>query len=123
MKRLLVLLCLILISCTEKAVDKETVVGILPYKEMNAEKVTKLKEAVREYYGVDVKLFPKQELPESAFINIKSPRYRADSLIAIQERMLTDDFDYILGLTEKDISVTKHDKDGKIKKPVSRYND
>lgn len=103
--------------------NKATVVGILPYKEMNTEKVIKLKEAVHTYYGVEVKLLGKQKLPESAFINIKSPRYRADSLIAIQERMLTDDFDYILGLTENDISVTKHDKDGSVKKPISRYND
>lgn len=123
MKRLFVLLFLIFISCNETEVNKQTVVGIVPYNEMNSEKVIRLKDAVHEYYGVEVKLLEKQELPESAFINIKSPRYRADSIIAIQERMLTDDFDYILGLTEKDISVTKHDKDGRVKKPVWRYND
>ncbi|MFP9118082.1 matrixin family metalloprotease [Flavobacterium sp. RNTU_13] len=61
-------------------------------------------------------------MPESAFVNIKTPRYRADSLIGIQKRNLPDSIDYVVGLTNKDISVPRYEN-GKIKKPEWKYND
>jgi len=104
-------------------VSKNTVIGIIPYKGINEQKVAILKSAIINYYGVTVKMLPQQQLPKAAFITIKSPRYRADSLIALQQRNLPDGVDYVIGLTESDISVTKHDKNGAIKKPEWRYND
>lgn len=82
-----------------------------------------LKKAIEEYYHINVKMLPQEVLPKSAFVNIKSPRYRADKLIKIQQSAMPAGVDYILGLTENDISVTKHDADGKIKKPEWKYND
>ena len=127
MKRLsvyLILFILLLFSCgKERVVSNQTTVGIIPYKDIDIEKVNILKKAITNYYGVNVILLPPQQLPKTAFIKIKSPRYRADSLIAIQQRAMPKDVDYILGLTESDISVTKHDKKGAIKQPTWRYND
>lgn len=68
-------------------------------------------------------MLTKHELPEAAFVNIKSARYRADSLISIQQRNMPSTVDYVIGLTESDISVTKHDVDGTIKAPKWKYND
>lgn len=123
MKKIFPIVLLLLLSCSKPAVNDKTIVGILPYSDINSEKISLLKKSVVDYYGVEIKMLPISELPKDAFVNIKSPRYRADSLIAIQERNMPQEIDYILGLTEKDISVTKHDKDGGIKKPVWRYND
>ncbi|MBA3900556.1 MAG: hypothetical protein H0X62_10155 [Bacteroidetes bacterium] len=36
---------------------------------------------LEEKYGIPVMVLPGKALPENAFVNIKSPRYRADSLL------------------------------------------
>jgi len=119
-----VLFLILLLGCSKSSISsKETMVGIIPYRGMSTQKLNVLAEAITDYYGVSVKALPQQILPKSAFVNIKSPRYRADSLIAIQQRAMPEGIDYILGLTEKDISVTKRNKNGAIKSPAWRYND
>lgn len=102
---------------------EDTVVGIVPYKGISSNDVKSIQNAITEYYGVDVKVLEETALPKSAFINIKSPRYRADSLIAIQRRNAAATVDYVIGLTVKDISVTKRKKDGSVKSPERKYND
>ncbi len=54
---------------------------------------------------------------------MKSPRYRADKMINLQKKNKVDSLDFVLGLTTKDISVTKKDKWGKIKTPNYKYAD
>lgn len=90
---------------------------------MESDKTDNIKKAIVEYYGVSVFILPQRKLYKEAFINIKSPRYRADSIIKFQEHSLPDRADYILGLTEIDISTTKHNSDGSVKSPQWRYND
>lgn len=82
-----------------------------------------LKKAIEDYYNVDVQLLPERKLPKSANVNVKSPRQRADSIINIQRRNMRENLDYIMGLTESDISVTKRDAAGKIKFPEQKYCD
>lgn len=62
-------------------------------------------------------------IPESAFINVKSPRYRADSLIRILKRTKPSEYDHVLGLISKDISTTKRDENGNVLKPAYKYED
>jgi len=120
----LLLLYLALINCSKVQIDfKDITVGVIPYKGISTRKIDLIAKAITDYYGVTVKVLPQQGIPIAAFVTIKSPRYRADSLIAIQERNIPEGVGYILGLTEKDISVTKHDKSGAIKSPEWRYND
>ncbi len=64
-----------------------------------------------------------KKLPEKAFVNIKSPRYRADSLLIELSKNRPDSIGFILGITSKDISTTKRGLDGNIKKPKSKYTD
>lgn len=123
MKYMFLIIAFILCSCSKSAVNKDTTIGIIPYKGINQKNVVMLQQAIERYYGVNVKLLNSHPLPKSAFVNTKSPRYRADSLIKIQERTIPKNVDYILGLTENDISTTKREKDGSIKKPASRYSD
>lgn len=68
-------------------------------------------------------ILPPIPIPDRAFTQIKSPRYRADSLIRILRHHKPDSLNYIIGLTKKDISVTKKDKNGNIKQPESKYAD
>ena len=108
-------------SCQQK-IDKAITVGIIPYKDFDNKKIKELNKTIKDYYQVTTKILPNQELPRQAFIDIKSPRYRADSIIAVQRRK-NKDLDYIIGFTHKDISITKRDNNGNIRKPVYRYND
>jgi archaemetzincin len=82
-----------------------------------------VKAVIIEIYGFDVRIADPIETPSAAYVNIKSPRYRADSLIRYLRKIKADSIDFIMGLTSKDISVTQKDKDGKIKAPEYKYRD
>lgn len=124
MKRIIVLFIVILAtSCNQNSIDKKVVVGIIPYKGIDNDKVALVKKSIEDYYGVKAQILSSAVLPKAAYINLKSPRYRADSIIRFQNRNIPDNVNYVLGLTNKDISVSKRDNFGNIKKPVSRYND
>jgi archaemetzincin len=115
------LLLSILISCTPK-VDKSTIVCIQPYKGFSKSETDTVAKTIAQFYNVKTKILPVKSIYKKAFINIKSPRYRADSIIIFQKRNKTNAQNYIIGLTNSDISVTKH-IDGKIKSPEWKYND
>lgn len=111
---------LLIISCLDTG---QKVVGIQPYDDFDPELISDLAAAIPEVYGFGAVVLPSRSLPSSAFIHVKSPRYRADSLLAIQCRFLPDSVDYIIGLTEKDISTTKYGKDRKPLLPLEKYED
>lgn len=114
----------ILFSCSKpKEINPTTVVALQPYKGFPTEKIDTLSKTISEFYSVKVVILPAIDVPKLAFINIKSPRYRADSIIRIQNRNRPDSIDFIVGFTEKDISITKKEIDGSIKKPEWKYND
>lgn len=121
-KLILFTLLISLLSCNQK-ISKETVVGIQSYRGFSASKTDTIAKTIATYYNVKTVVLPVKELPKSAFTNYKAPRYRADSLIKIQNRLLADTLSYVLGLTDKDICITKYEKDGSIKKPINRYTD
>jgi len=115
---------LFLFSCSKsKPVAAKKVVAIQLYEGFSIAKANNLAKLIRSFYQVNTILLPEKELPKTAFINIKSPRYRADSIIKIQHRIRSESFDYIVGLTTKDISITKLDENKKIKSPNWKYND
>ena len=126
MKRLLFLFVFIVFSCSKNNftnnLDNKTV-GIIPYEEISNEEVVVLSKAIEDFYGIKTIVLPQKKMPTTAFVNIKSPRYRADSIIKFQNRNCPDSLDFVLGLTVKDVSVTKKDKGGNILKPKWKYND
>lgn len=118
------LLLLIQISCTTKA-DKETVVGIQAYNGFPEYKTNLIAKTISDFYGVKTILLDDKTISNKAFINVKSPRFRADSIILFQRRALseTDTLDFIIGLTAKDISTTKYETGRKMKLPAYKYQD
>lgn len=97
--------------------------AIQPFGTWNEYDTKIVRKALSEFYHKEIIILPKVELPKSSFTNLKSPRYRADSLIRYLKRKKTDSIDIVIGLTDKDISTTKRMKNGEIKKPVHRYKD
>ena len=122
MRRYWLLLPLLLLACTETH-HQTQVVGIQPYEGCSLKEAQMVAKTVGDFYHVSTVVLPKKDLPKSAYTTIKSPRYRADSLIQYQNRTITDTIDCLLGLTGRDISMTKKDINGAIKKPVWKYND
>lgn len=74
-------------------------------------------------YGFPVIILPDVAIPKHTFIQVKSPRYRADKLIRFLKEEQSDSVDYTLGLLTKDISTTKYDKWGEVLKPAEKYED
>lgn len=115
----IVVLLIILISCN----SKEMKIGIQPYEGFDKNLIDIIAKQLRDSYNVDIVILPSRNLPKSAFVQIKSPRYRADSLLIDLKKNKPDSITYIIGLTTRDISTTKRDKYGKIKEPAKKYSD
>ncbi len=122
MRVLLLFIFIFSISCKPE-ISRQTKVGILPYKGFSKTKTDTVAKAIATFYEVKTIVLSERELPKKAFIHVKSARYRADKIIRIQNDEKVDSLDFILGLTQNDISVTKKEKDGTIKKPIYKYED
>ena len=103
--------------------QKTTKIGLQAFGNFDRALIDTVKHTIEDIYGFDVIILKSIDIPEEAFINIKSQRYRADTLIRYLRRIKPDSIDHILGLTSKDISVTKRDKSGNIKQPEYKYED
>lgn len=118
-----------LTSCgnlTLSKVSKETTIVVQPYDDFPLNYADTVKSVLSEMYGVKTEVFKAITHPKNAFVNIKSPRYRADSLIynlKIDEAYAQ--YDHVIGLTSKDISTTKYSdfKNKIIKEPKNKYTD
>lgn len=118
-KILFLTLTLMVISCSQ---DNMTI-GIQAYTDFNTSYSDTIKAALIRSFGYRVVVLPEKELPGYAYIKMKSPRYRADSLLADLRKNKPDSIDYILGLTNRDISTTKKNKNGTVKQPQWKYED
>lgn len=127
---LLMIGSLFFISCekTAREINDDTVVLIQPFEGLESGLVDTVITTFGKVYGVQAYATSAIQIPEYTFVNIKSPRYRADSLIRyLRDTIypLNDNVDYIVGLIGEDISTTKYSKyDSKeIKTPEYIYKD
>ena len=101
------------------------VIGILPFGEISGREVDSVKTAIQRLYGFEVKVLDPVQLPKMAYTEIRYPRYRADSILLWLGGHIPDSLDMMVGLTNKDISVTKYldARRLKIKEPEWQYRD
>lgn len=121
--RYLALVFLFLVSCMQKKEQRKIKVGIVPLKSFSPAASDTVKKAIESFYGFETLLLPKRQIPPNAHVNIKSPRYRADSILLFLNGIRPRTFDHLLGLTDSDISVTMKDENGKVKEPYELYAD
>lgn len=119
-----------LASCKKGAdeVNAETTVLVQPFAGMNKDLVDTVINSFKEVYGIKAYSTTAIGIPDHSFVNIKSPRYRADSLIRYLRDSIYpqhDQIDFVVGLIDEDISTTKYtDYANKvIKSPESKYKD
>lgn len=104
--------------------NSPTVIGIQPFGSVPDREIDSVKVAMEEMYGFEVKVLDKVDLPDMAYTTIRYPRYRADSLVKWLAHSKPDSVDIIVGLTNKDISITKYKPGTKeIKDPEWMYKD
>jgi archaemetzincin len=116
---IIIIVPLLLLSCS----SKPNYIGIQPYGKVDKEIIDSVSGILKRTYKLKVLILEEQKLPKNAFVNIKSPRYRADSLLTDLVKNRPDSIDYIIGITSKDISTTKRDSKGNIKQPEAKYLD
>lgn len=122
MKKFIIILAILFFSCQSKETHQLTV-GIQPYGIFPEDKTDTIAKTIANFYQIQTVVLPSKEMFKEAFTDVKSPRYRADKMIRLQKDNKVDTLDYILGLTTKDISITKKDKWGKVKEPTYKYAD
>jgi len=108
-----------------KAITKETTIAIQPFGKFESNEAEMIQKEIADFYQVKVSLLKPIDFPDNAFINIKNPRYRADTLIRFLRNNLDNRYDYVIGLTKKDISTTKYSNRSTktIKEPSYKYAD
>ena len=108
-----------------KVITEETFVAIQPFGEFTSKEAKMMQQEISEFYHVNVTLLKPIELPKNAYINVKSSRYRADTLIRFLRKNIDRNYDFVIGLTDKDISTTKYSNRSTktIKKPTYKYAD
>lgn len=116
----LIIIGILLFSCSRSQKIK---VGIQPLGDFDKSITDTVLCTLNKTYGTKCYLLERKELPNEAFINLKSPRYRADKILNITKKHKPDSLDYIVTLTNKDISTTKKDKYGNTMEPKSKYLD
>lgn len=110
---------LITISCTKKS----SKIAVQPFGNVSLRVLDSVVTSLKTEYNTDVVLLKNKALPKHSFINVKSPRYRADSLLVYLLQHKPDSVDYVIGVTSKDISTTKRNPDGTVKQPAFKYQD
>lgn len=117
-----VLISTVLLACSTPE-NKKTTIALQPLNSFPNDLQDTIKLAIKNFYGFDVITFKDTNIPKEFYTTIKSPRYRADSIIHYLKSNKPDSIDYIIGLTKTDIATTKKDKNGNIKKPTNKYKD
>lgn len=107
--------------CCNQA-EKEKRIAIQPYTGFKITDAKIVSKIIGDIFDVKTVILPEKELYKDAFIQTKSPRYRADSIIRFQRKELMS-YDYVIGLTSSDISTTKRDQNGHVKEPNQKYLD
>lgn len=111
------------ISHENKAEPVPKIIGIQPFGDFDIQLADTVCKQIASAYGMKTKVFPSIPLPENAFTSLRSPRYRADSLIRHLRTIKPKEITILMGLTNQDISITKRDTTGNIKEPKSKYID
>jgi archaemetzincin len=122
----LLLLSILVSGCKEirSILDNEKQIAIQPLGKVDQSLINSIQSSLESVYNSRVVVLPEKPIYSGAFTHIKTPRYRADSILKFLKRDMPDSIDHILGITMKDISTTKYEIFPlKIKQPVSKYKD
>lgn len=103
----LLLACVLaVVACTTGAnqqANKKVTVGVAQLGEVPITVCDTIRKAIGNIYGFNVVVLEKADIPRRFFVNIKSPRYRADSIIRYLRDKTNDSVQMVVGITGHDI--------------------
>lgn len=120
MKTVIFLLLIMIAAACSNGTKK---IAIQPFAPFDSALVDSVKVSIEKTYGFEVTVLESMGIPQSAFTQVKSPRYRADSILNLLKRNNSSKFDHVLGLTSFDMSTTKRDAAGNVMEPRYKYDD
>jgi archaemetzincin len=95
-------------SDSVKPNKKDVKVALQPFAKFDSLLVSLAGKEIQEFYHFEVISLNSKPLPQMAWYPVRS-RWRADSLLIWLERSKSDSINFIMGLTDKDISCTNED--------------
>ena len=110
-------------ACATKSDNRSLTIALQPFEDFPQDYMDTVSAVLKTTFSADVVHLSPMTLPKTAFVNQKSPRFRGDSLLLHLRANKSSSHDIVLGLTTKDISVTKRDWQGAILQPESKYAD
>lgn len=112
-------------ACEQTKMQKNKVrIAIQPLGNVQQSRLKWIQQSLSELYDAQVFILPERAMYPQAFVQLKSPRYRADTLLRCLKKDMPDSADFIIGVTMKDISTTKYEiYPIKIKSPEHLYKD
>ena len=113
--------CMFMFACNADNDSKH--LYLQPLGKVPATVVDSVQSALVRMYPLNCSIRQEMALPKEAFTNIKSPRYRADSILRYLSRIHSAKGTFVMGITQTDISTTKYSAKNEIKQPHSKYRD
>ena len=98
-------------------------IALQPFDGFDKALLDTVSHTIKDVYGYQVVVLEEIDMPQESFVNIKFPRYRADSLSRFLRERDYGSIDYVMGLTSKELSHTKKDAEGQVKQPAMKYID
>lgn len=114
---------LIICSCANKYKNDPKTIAIQTLDGFPSDLKDTIRQSIEDYYHFNTVIYDDIKIPKAFYTTIKSPRYRADSIIRYLKINKADTIDHVIGLTSKDISTTKYTDNGDIKSPEFKYKD
>ncbi len=123
MKRLLIILTILIVVPGCSNTNESKTIAIQSLSGFPNDLKDTIRQSIEDYYHFNTVIYNDIEIPKEFYTGFKSPRYRADSIIRFLKLTKADSINHIMGLTTKDVCITKYDENGNIKSPESKYTD
>jgi len=113
------LLC-VFAGCRSKS-PQPRVIAIQPIGFADAAQLRFIKGQLAAFFSCPVYVLRLASMPPASLDQTKGERYSADSVLSWLSGRRDDSVSILVGLTRKDIFITKHDEQGRIREPAERY--
>lgn len=109
-------------SCSgNKRPSQAGAIGLQPIGNVAPQQLAFIRGEIYHFFGRQVVLLPKINMPPAFLNRAKGERYSADSLIHFLSLRISDSISQIVGLTGKDIYTSSRDEKGAIREPRYKY--
>lgn len=96
-------------------------IGIQPIGFTDTQQLHFVRQQLTSFFRCPVYIFRPVSMPPSGLDHTKGERYSADTVLSWLSGRRDDSVSILVGLTRKDIFITRRDRQGRIMEPAARY--